>query len=284
MAGRDINNFKNHSLFMQIKDEMKLISKIKHIVSDNDGYLFNLYISGSDLYGWRSQNSDIDMRGIFVLNKNKFLGLDKPIEVLEVESDHDIVLFEIKKAISLALKGNCNMLEEINATQLYKKSDFIKLKHLINNSVGKKGVYSSYKGLAEFNYKKFILHGRNTVKKYLYVFRGLLAGIYFLQTGHIQPSITELNENFKISEISKLIEIKRQGKENEPLRDIEEGTLDAIISGLFDKLDEAYIKSKIPESPTKEEIEAMNKFLVHLRNIVNDINIITNCMSFPHTK
>ena len=201
---------------MKTKDEIELISKIKRVVSDKDGYLFSLYISGSDLYGWRSQNSDIDVRGIFVLNKNKFLGLEKPIEILEVESEHDIVLFEIKKAISLALKGNCNMLEEINATQLYKKSDFIKLKHLINNSVGKKGVYNSYKGLAEFNYKKFILQGRNTVKKYLYVFRGLMAGIYVLQTGRIQPNINELNKYFRISEVHKLLEIKKKGTENDP--------------------------------------------------------------------
>ncbi len=218
------------------------------------------------LYGWRSHNSDIDIRGIFVLNKNNFLGLGKPIDILEIESEHDIVLFEIKKVINLALKGNCNMLEEINASQLYKKTDFLKLKQLINNSAGKTGVYNSYKGLAEFNYKKFILQGRNTVKKYLYVFRGLLAGIYFLQTGRIQPNINDLNKHFKIHEIRKLIEIKQRGAENVPLKDLEEGTLDSIVKNLFEKLDEAYVKSRIPESPTTEEIQALDKFLIALRN------------------
>jgi len=42
------------------------------------------------------------------------------------------------------LKGNCNILEEINSVQFYKDADFVKLKQLINNAFGKKGIYNSY--------------------------------------------------------------------------------------------------------------------------------------------
>jgi len=119
--------------------------------------------------------------------------------------------------------------------------------------------------MAQFNYKKFILTGRNTVKKYLYVFRGLMAGIYCLQTGLIKPNIEELNKHFKIKEVTKLLEIKRAGLENEPLKDLEEGVLDSLIKGLFDKIDEAYLKCKIPEIPTDEEVEELDKFLINLR-------------------
>ena len=252
---------------MKIQDEIKLISKLKHEVSRKNGKLLNAYVSGSNLYGWNSKDSDIDIRGCFILNKKEFLGLNSPREVLEIktESKEDIVLFEIKKLIQLALKGNCNILEEINAPQFYKKADFVKLKQLINNAFGKKGIYNSYRGMATFNYKRFILKGRNTVKKYLYVFRGLMAGIYCLQTGLIKPNIEELNKHFKIKEVTKLLEIKRKGLENEPLKDLEEGTLDLIIKDLFDKIDEAYLKCEMPEKPTDEEIKEVEKFLVKLR-------------------
>ena len=126
-------------------------------------------------------------------------------------------------------------------------------------------MYNSYKGLAEFNYKRFILRGRNIVKKYLYVFRGLMAGIYVLQTGIIKPNICELNKHFKIKEVNKLLEIKKSGLENETLRDLEEGTLDNLIKDLFDKMDKAYLKCKMPEKPTEEEIEEVNKFIINLR-------------------
>ena len=252
---------------MEIKEEIQLISKLKDSISKCNGKLLNAYISGSHLYGWDSGDSDIDIRGCFILKKEEFLGLGKPKGVLEIKTNdnNDIVLFEIKKLISLALKGNCNILEEINAPQFYQNADFIKLKQLINNAFGKKGIYNSYRGMATFNYKRFILRGRNTVKKYLYVFRGLMAGIYCLQTGLIKPNIEELNKHFKIKEVTKLLEIKRAGKENEPLKDLEEGKLDLIIKDLFDKIDSAYLKCKLPEKPSDEEIEEVEKFLIKLR-------------------
>ncbi|KKN57979.1 hypothetical protein LCGC14_0556370 [marine sediment metagenome] len=252
---------------MEIKEETELISKLKNRVHSSGGKLLNAYISGSHLYGWESEDSDVDIRGCYILRKENFLGLNKPKEVIEIktEDNKDIVLFEIAKLISLALKGNCNILEEINSPQFYKNADFVKLKQLINNALGKKGIYNSYRGLAEFNYKRFILRGKNTIKKYLYVFRGLMAGIYCLQTGLIKPNIEELNKYFKIKEVNKLLEIKRKGLENEPLKDLEEGKLDLIIKNLFDKIDEAYLKCKMPEIPTPEEIEEINKFLIKLR-------------------
>ncbi len=250
---------------MIIQDEIKLVSKLKQRVAMKNGKLLNAYISGSHLYGWESEDSDIDIRGCFILNKDEFLGLKNPMEVLEIKGEEDIVLFELKKLISLALKGNCNILEEINAPQFYKNADFVKLKQLINNAFGKRGIYNSYRGMAQSNYKGFILKGRNTIKKYLYVFRGLMAGIYCLQTGLIKPNIEELNKHFKIKEVTKLLDIKRKGLENEPLKDLEEGVLDEKIRNLFDKLDEAYLKCKMLEEPTKEEIEEVNKFLIKLR-------------------
>lgn len=251
-----------------LKEAIEIISLLKDRVSNKNGILLNAYISGSHLYGWNSKDSDLDIRGCFVLNKEEFLGLKKPIEVMEIntEGDKDIILFEVRKMIDLALKGNCNILEEINAPQLYKNASFVKLTQLINNSFGKNGIYNSYKGLAEFNYKKFILQGRNTIKKYLYVFRGLMAGIYCLQTGLIEPNIENLNKKFKIKEVSKLLELKRNGLESEPLKELEDGKLDIIIKDLFDKIDKAYLNSKIPEQADKEDIEEINKFLINLRN------------------
>lgn len=252
---------------MQLKDEIEMVSRLKNVAVGNRGTLFNVYISGSHLYGWNSVDSDIDIRGSILLDKENFLGLKNAKEVFDVkdEGNYDIVLFELKKLISLALKGNCNILEELNAPQLYKTASFVTLRNMVNNAFGKNGIYNSYRGLAEFNYKKFIMQGRNTVKKYLYVFRGLMAGIYCLRTGKVQPNIVELNKHFKIEEVDKLLEIKLAGKEQEPLKDMDQALLDKKINELFDMIDEAYIKSKIPEKPAEEDIETIDKYLIKLR-------------------
>jgi len=251
---------------MDIKQEVDLVANLKNYAVTKRGRLFNLYISGSNLYGWNSKDSDIDIRGAILLEKENFLGLNKPKEVFEINTfDEDIVLFEVGKMVQLALKGNCNILEEINAPQFYKTAEFIRLKQLINNAFGKRGIYNSYRGMAEFNYKKFIKQGRNTVKKYLYVFRGLMAGIYCLETGQIQPNMDKLNERFKIKEVDELLKIKREGTENGELINLDAGKLDTLIRDLFDKLDNAYLKCKMPEVPDEKDIEELNKYLINLR-------------------
>lgn len=250
---------------MDIKQEIELVAYLKNYAINKRGKLFNLYISGSNLYGWNSKDSDLDIRGSILLDKECFLGLNQPEEVWEVKNrEEDMVLFEIKKMVNLALKGNCNILEELNAPQFYKTAEFIRLKQLINNAFGKRGIYNSYRGLAEFNYKKFIKQGRNTIKKYLYVFRGLMAGIYCLETGQVQPNIDELNKRFKIKEVDELLEVKRSGTENIQIN-VDEGKLDLLIKDLFDKLDVAYLKCKMPEVPDQEDIDEINKYLISLR-------------------
>jgi len=253
---------------MNIVDSVKLVSLLKQRVSEKNGVLFNAYVSGSHLYGFESDDSDIDVRGSFVLRKEELLGLKKPIEVLELnqeESNYDIVLFELRKMIDLAIVGNCNILEELNAPQLYQTADFVKLRQLINNSFGKRGIYNSYRGMAEFNYKKFILGGKSNTKKYLYVYRGLMAGIYVLENGIIQPNLAELNKRFELDNVFELIETKKNGFETDLVTVMEEGVLDLEIKGLFEKLDKAYLNSKIPDQPDKEDIKLINNHLVDIR-------------------
>ena len=120
--------------------------------------------------------------------------------------------------------------------------------------------------MATFNYKKFILAGRNTIKKYLYVFRGLMAGIYVLQTGQIEPNIEVLNTYFKLLEVKKLIELKKSGIEVEPVpSELDNGALETRINELYERIDKAFEISKIPDRPTDEEINKINEFLVSMR-------------------
>ena len=252
---------------IDLRPHLKILSEIKLKLAGRNAKLINLTISGAHLYGFESPDSDIDYRGMFIANTREFLGLHKLRDIIEMKVDNnDMVLFELSKELDLCLKGNCNVLEHLNADQIFTSKEFVKLKQLINNAFGKDGLYNSYKGMATFNFKKFILGGKSTVKKYLYVFRGLMAGIYVLQTGQIQPNIEVLNKYFKIPEVKKLIEIKKAGKEDMiPPKDLDTGTLESKISELLDKIDDAYSKSKIAEKPSEEEIRKINEAIVNMR-------------------
>ena len=141
----------------------------------------------------------------------------------------------------------------------------MKLKQLINNAWGKKGIYNSYRGMALFNYKKFILQGKRSPKKYLYVYRGLMAGIYALQTGTIQPNLEELNKYFKLDEVKWLIKTKKETKEWTAMPENAPKTIDSAIEDLLQRLDKAYLNSKIPEVPQEKEINEINKWLYKIR-------------------
>lgn len=248
---------------------IKTISWIKDEVSKKNGKLLSLMISGAHLYGFASEDSDIDYRGTFLADTNALLGLNYPRDVIEIQKKgdiNDVVLFELKKEVGLAIAGNCNVLEHLTAKQLYTTKEYLRLKELIMDAFGKNGLYNSYKGMATFNYKKFILQGKNSVKKYLYVFRGLMAGIYALQTGMIEPNIEVLNRHFKIPEVRLLIGLKRAGTEKgETPQEIDTGVLDAKVAELFQRIDEAYAKSKMKEKPDQEDVEVINQFLISVR-------------------
>jgi len=252
-------------LRIPLEEQIKTIAQVKDKIDrDKNGTLIYLTISGSDLYGFPSKDSDVDYRGSYLTGTEGLLGLNKKRDVIEMKPD--IVLFELSKELHLALKGNCNVLEHINAEPVYRTAEFLEMRQMINNAFPKRGVYNSYRGMAMFNYKKFIMRGRKTHKKYLYILRGIMAGIYVLQTGKIESNIETLNKYFKIPEVKALIKAKREGFENDEITDlIEDGSLDSMIPPLFERMDKAYTKSKIPDRVDPDLWDEVNRWLINLR-------------------
>jgi len=163
------------------------------------------------------------------------------------------------------MNGNCNILEHIFSPQIYTGIGFLELQELI--VLNKKGIYNSYKGLATHNYKKFIMTGRKkTVKKYLYVFRGLMSGIYALQVGKIEPNLEVLNKHFKNPHVKTLIKLKRDGKEKHvlPTELADTGEIEGAIEKLLNKIDTAYMKSFVGE-PSKDDWDEIEEYLIKER-------------------
>ena len=272
---------------METLEKMKLVSYLKLAVHNKDyGNLVNVYVSGSNLYGWNSKDSDIDVRGSFISDKRKFLGLSTPKDVLELKNtgqgDLDVVLFEVKKTMGLILKGDCNRIEGLFAPQIYTTSTFLGLKEIVEDGfesgeIGKRGLYGSYKGMAMHNYKKFILgetgktkgccpKPQKTVKKYLYIFRGLLSGRYVLDNHAVESNMDKLLKCYRIPEVKELLRIKKAGKEQEKIPEtVDDGTLDNLIVKQIGKIDEAYQNCTMNDRPSEDFVKALNDFLVKER-------------------
>ena len=87
------------------KEEYKFIHSNKNL-ADNIIYLT---LSGSIGYGTNLENSDIDLRGIAIERKENMYGFQS-FEQFE-DTVTDTVIYGLKKFVSLALKGNPNILE-----------------------------------------------------------------------------------------------------------------------------------------------------------------------------
>lgn len=78
----------------------------------NNGWLVLEVITGSKAYGLDTETSDTDIRGLFILPKNMYYGLEYT-EQLNNETN-DIVYYELKRFLKLLSKNNPNILEMLN--------------------------------------------------------------------------------------------------------------------------------------------------------------------------
>jgi uncharacterized protein len=77
-----------------------------------NGWLIFEVITGSKAYGLDTVKSDTDIRGVFVLPKEEFYGLDY-VEQVNNETN-DIVYYELKRFMQLLAKNNPNILEMLS--------------------------------------------------------------------------------------------------------------------------------------------------------------------------
>ena len=79
---------------------------------EKSDYILLKSISGSRAYGLDGPNSDTDIRGVFILPKEKYFSLEYISQINDEKND--IVYYELNKFVELALKNNPNILELLN--------------------------------------------------------------------------------------------------------------------------------------------------------------------------
>ena len=98
-----------------------IIEKLNHIEKRYRIRILYAAESGSRLWRMASEDSDYDIRFIFHQNDyRKYLGLDKPISVIEfVEDNLDFVGFDIFKFSDLLRNSNPNIREWLRSSVVY---------------------------------------------------------------------------------------------------------------------------------------------------------------------
>ena len=223
-------------------------------------------ISGAHLYGFASPDSDVDLRGAFMLPARDLLGLHPSRETVSIEDktsiDLDWVAHDIRKFARMMVSHNGYVLEQLFSPLVVLSTPaFEELRELGKGCVTRPTV-KHYLGFANGRRKRLGEPGP-TVKHLLYAYRVYLSGIHLMRTGQVVANLSVLNDEFCLPEVNELVERKRQGAEKMPLTASELELHTRHLDRLEVDLDQAHARSSLPDEP--RSAAALDDFVVNLR-------------------
>ena len=218
----------NKESIMNIDIEAEIQRRLNLIEQENDVRIIYACESGSRAWGFASQDSDYDVRFIYVKNATDYLCIEKQRDVIETPIDgiYDINGWDLKKALGLLKKSNPTLIEWLKSPIIYRSDEtFISLlRSMLMRSFSRNSLIYHYLNMARNNWQNDIEKGNVTAKKYLYTLRPLLCVDWIKRYDSIPPmkfqSMIEAipgATDIK-NEIRWLLEIKAQGMEKDYIR------------------------------------------------------------------
>lgn len=236
--------------------------------------------SGSRAWGFESNNSDWDVRFIYVHKPEWYFKVEEQRDVIEhmYEDDVDLAGWELKKALSLLRRSNPSLLEWFHSPKVYFiDKEFGKRIMEVENSFFNpiKSMYH-YNRIYNKHNERYLQQEGYPMKRFLYYLRGVLA-CQWIETNKSIPPVrfkdlyeAMVNDSVIKSKIENLIELKKTGKECDIL------TVDNKLVEYAQKLANQYNESIGLFRPEQNKVsaEALDSILYDMvnitRNIVND--------------
>jgi predicted nucleotidyltransferase len=223
-------------------------------------------ISGAHLYGFASPDSDIDLRGAFLLPARAMLGLHPPAETIVIKDkgavELDWVAHDIRKFARMMTNHNGYVLEQLFSPLVVVSTPAHEELLELGKGCVTRSTLRHYQGFARGRRKR-LAEPEPTVKHLLYAYRVLLTGIHLMQSGEVVASLAVLNEMFRIQAIEDLVARKRAGAEKLLLDDRDLTEHAALLDRLEATLQQAHDASRLPDQATSAA--ALEDFVIRLR-------------------
>ncbi|MDM8559761.1 nucleotidyltransferase domain-containing protein [Candidatus Parabeggiatoa sp. HSG14] len=196
---------------------------LQTIEQDESVSIFLACESGSRAWGFPSQDSDFDVRFLYVHRPEWYLSIDKKRDVIEcpIEGLLDINGWDIRKALRLLKKSNAVLFEWLYSPIVYQeKSEIIdKIRKLVPVYFSPPACHHHYLHLAKNTVRRHLQNEVINLKKIFYVLRPIFACHWIEANLGIVPMsfdiLLEQVENFALkTAIFELLQHKKQGKES----------------------------------------------------------------------
>jgi predicted nucleotidyltransferase len=259
--------------FLQIQDELRLIEEEEKIT------VLWACESGSRAWGFASQDSDYDVRFIYLRQTKDYLRASSLRDVIEkpISDDLDISGWDLPKALGLFRKSNPPLLEWLQSPIVYSRNDTFHsaLSALIPDYFSPIGCMYHYMSMADRNRRSYLDKEEIKLKRYFYMLRPVLACMW-IDRGFGTPPIEFgkmldrlLPEGELRTEIEALKERKKQGDELDLAAPI------PIISEFIKEQMEKFIEAT-KETQFTKEWEPLDALFRNILVLVNGARIEEN--------
>jgi predicted nucleotidyltransferase len=229
-----------------------------------------LSISGAHIYGFPSEDSDIDLRGAHLLPLETVVGLATPVETWEsdaVEIDGipmDCVTHDLRKYLQLMTRRNGYILEQVfSPLVVFDSGNLDELRSLALGALTRTVVHH-YRGFFRKQEQKVTSAEAPSAKSVLYLFRVAMTGLYLLRERRVVTDLRTLNNAmFGLPFIDDLIARKMDGGEHSHLDPTEAQHYVVHAKKLESQFDPTAEASDLPEQTPN--LNAINDFLLRLR-------------------
>jgi predicted nucleotidyltransferase len=178
--------------------------------------------SGSRAWGFESEDSDYDVRFIYVHAKNWYLNILPKKDVIEypVTAEYDYSGWDLRKALFLLNKSNPVFLEWLKSPAVYYKDEYIYniLDRLSKEYFSPVSSVYHYVHMARGNYRQYLKMDAVKTKKYFYVIRPVLACMWIEKYREFPPMefgklLTLISSAELLDKIRELLVQKKSGTE-----------------------------------------------------------------------
>ncbi|MBC7795342.1 MAG: nucleotidyltransferase domain-containing protein [Pyrinomonadaceae bacterium] len=209
-------------------------------------------VVGSRAFGLDDENSDTDLRGIYLPPADFHWSLNGVPEQIENKANEECY-WELQKFLTLALKANPNILECLHTPLIEFSNDLadelISIRYIFYSQL----VYQTYNGYVMSQFKKLEgdLRNNQTIrpKHAMHLIRLLLQGIGILRENQLNIRVAEHRD--------KLLAVKRG--------EIEWNEINAWRLSLHKDFDAAFANTELPERP---DYKRANEFLIKARRLM----------------
>ena len=167
--------------------------------------------SGSRAWGFASENSDWDVRFIYVHTLDWYLQIGNQKDTIEemLPNDLDLSGWELRKALGLFRKSNPSLLEWLNSPIVYieNKEVMNEWRQLIPQFFNPKNISYHYLNIAKNTYNTYLERDKIKLKKYFYALRPLAACRWIKDNGTMPPVLfSKMLDSFDASTIRLIVD------------------------------------------------------------------------------